>query len=120
MESQTEQSTPARMAGNRSLKHSLALAAFSCVLFLPLIGGGFVHDDFVWLYNVAYQPRWYGLTHPHQSFYTPLTWLSFKIDWNIWGLRPFPFALENLLLHILNALLLYRLTLRLWRSHAAA
>ena len=120
MESQTDKSISARMSGNRSLTHGIALAAFSFVLFLPLIGAGFVHDDFVWLYNVAYRPRWYGLTNSHQSFYTPLTWLTFKIDWTLWGLRPFPLALENLLLHILNTLLLYRLALRLWRSHVAA
>lgn len=104
----------------RALRHNIALAAFSSLLFLPLIGGGFVHDDFMWLYNVAYRPRWYGLTHPTPSFYTPLTWLTFKIDWTLWGLRPFPLALENLLLHILNTLLLYRLALRLWRSNVAA
>lgn len=120
MESQTDKTTWARIAGNRSLKHSIALGAFSSLLFLPLIGAGFVHDDFMWLYNVAYRPRWYGLTHPTPSFYTPLTWLTFKIDWILWGLRPFPIAFENLLLHILNTLLLYRLALRLWHSHVAA
>jgi hypothetical protein len=98
----------------------MALAAFSSALFLPLIGRGFVHDDFMWLANVAYQPRWHGLTNPTPSFYTPLTWLTFKLDWTLWGLRAFPMAFENLLLHILNTLLLYRLAWRLWQSHAAA
>jgi hypothetical protein len=100
--------------------HGMALVAFSSALFLPLIGRGFVHDDFMWLYNVAYQTRWYGLTHPTPTFYTPLTWLTFKLDWTLWGMRPFPIAFENLLLHIINTLLLYRLALRLWRSHVAA
>ncbi|HYP02811.1 MAG TPA: hypothetical protein VER76_21680 [Pyrinomonadaceae bacterium] len=108
------------MSSHRSLLHGIALAAFSSALFLPLIGRGFVHDDFMWLSSVAYQTRWYGLTHPTPSFYTPLTWLTFKFDWTLWGMRPFPIAFENLLLHILNTLLLYRLALRLWRSHAAA
>jgi hypothetical protein len=108
------------MRSQRSLLHGIALAAFSSALFLPLIGRGFVHDDFMWLYNVAYQPRWHGLTHPTPSFYTPLTWLTFKLDWTLWGMRPFPIALENLLLHICNTLLLYRLALGLWHSRAAA
>jgi hypothetical protein len=96
------------------------LAVFSAAIFLPLIGRGFVHDDFMWLASVAHRARWYGLTHPTPTFYTPLTWLSFKLDWTLWGLRPFPYALENLLLHICNTLLLYRLALRLWQTHTAA
>jgi hypothetical protein len=85
-----------------------------------MIGRGFVHDDFVWLYIAAHEPGWYGFTHPIQLFYTPLTWLTFKADWMLWGLAPFPIALENLTLHISNTLLLYWLALRLWRSHVAA
>lgn len=108
------------MRSSCSLTHGLALAAFSAAIFLPLIGRGFVHDDFMWLASVAHQTRWYGLTHPTPTFYTPLTWLSFKLDWTLWGLRAFPYALENLLLHIVNTLLLYRLALRLWQTHTAA
>jgi hypothetical protein len=74
----------------------------------------------MWLASVAHETRWHGLTHPTPTFYTPLTWLSFKLDWTLWGLRPFPYGLENLLLHILNTLLLYRLALRLWQRHTAA
>ena len=108
------------MSSKRTLAHGVALAAFSAALFLPLIGRGFVHDDFMWLAGVAHEPRWHGLSHPTPTFYTPLTWLSFKLDWTMWGLRPFPYALENLLLHICNTLLLYRLALRLWQTRAAA
>jgi hypothetical protein len=108
------------MRSNRSFTDGVALAAFSAAIFLPLIGRGFVHDDFMWLSGVAHGARWYGLTHPTPTFYTPLTWLSFKLDWTLWGLRPFPYALENLLLHIVNTLLLYRLALRLWQTRTAA
>lgn len=110
----------ANMRRNRALRHGIALAGFSSALFLPLIGRGFVHDDFMWLASVAYQTRWHGLTNPTPSFFTPLTWLTFKLDWTLWGLRAFPLAFENLLLHILNTLLLYRLAWRLWQSHTAA
>lgn len=108
------------MRSNHSITDGLALAAFSAAIFLPLIGRGFVHDDFMWLSSVAHETRAYGLTHPTPTFYTPLTWLSFKLDWTLWGLHPFPYALENLLLHIVNTLLLYRLALGLWQSRAAA
>lgn len=108
------------MRSNRTLTHYLALVSFSAVIFLPLIGRGFVHDDFMWLASVAHESRWHGLNHPTPTFYTPLTWLSFKLDWTMWGLRPFPYAFENLLLHICNTLLLYRLALLLWQTRTAA
>ncbi|HEV2880177.1 MAG TPA: hypothetical protein VGX24_02625 [Pyrinomonadaceae bacterium] len=111
---------PPKRLRDRTLVHLLSLSAFSSTLFLPLIGKGFVHDDFVWLYIVSYESSWYGLTHPIQLFYTPLTWLTFKADWMLWGLAPFPIALENLALHISNTLLLYWLAFRLWRSDSAA
>ena len=53
-------------------------------------------------------------------YYAPVAYGSFKIDWILWGARPFPWAVTNLLLHIANTWLLYFLALRLWRSHAAA
>ncbi len=41
-------------------------------------------------------------------FFRPLFVLSLKLDHLVWGLNPFGFHLTNLLLHILNALLVYR------------
>lgn len=121
---QTQNGLPLKGRGKRASvrrqQHLLALAAFSAALFLPLIGNGFVHDDFVWLQIASQEPGWYGFTHPIQLFYTPLTWLTFKADWLLWGSTPFPIAVENLTLHIINTFLLYCLALRLWRSHIAA
>src|SRR5436189_192212 len=39
----------------------------------------------------------------------PLVNVSFALDYALWGARPFGFHLTNLLLHILNVLLLFRL-----------
>lgn len=116
----TQDGLPFEGRGKRASVHLVALSAFSAALFLPLIGHGFVHDDFVWLYLASSEPSGYGFTHPIQLFYTPLTWLTFKVDWLLWGFAPFPIAVENLALHIINTLLLYRLALRLWRSYVAA
>lgn len=44
---------------------------------------------------------------------TPLAWLSYAIDYAIWGLNPVGYHLTNLLLHALNAVLLQRLAARL-------
>jgi len=39
--------------------------------------------------------------------YTPLTFLSYAVDLKIWGMDPFGFRLSNLLLHLLNAILVF-------------
>ena len=101
--------------------HPLILAGFSALLFLPTMGHGFVHDDFLHLFSVAYHPTSRGLFGVNGGpFYAPLTWVSYKIDWLIWGYNPYAFAAVNLLFHIANTLLVYLLALRLWRSYVAA
>jgi hypothetical protein len=93
----------------------------AALLFLPMIGRGFIHDDFVHLCSVAYDPLWRGLTKATGGpFYAPLTWLTFKVDWMLWGLKPMAFAVVNLVLHIINILLLHRLAFRLYQSAIAA
>jgi len=101
--------------------HLAALAALNAALFLPLIGRGYIQDDFVWIYDAAFQSRWYGFTHTTGGpFYSPIAWLTFKADWLLWGAPPFLLATENLALHTLNVVLLYALALQLWRSKSAA
>lgn len=108
-------------ARDSSLVHVGTLMALSAALFLPIIGRGYVHDDFVWIYDAAYQSRWYGLTHAAGGpFYSPVTWLTFKMDWLLFGAPAFLLAVENLAVHIANILLLYALALQLWRSKRAA
>jgi hypothetical protein len=99
----------------------LAISLLTALIFLPMIGRGFIHDDFVHLCSVAYDPLWHGLTKANGgTFYAPLTWLSFKVDWMLWGSQPVAFALVNLTLHIINILLLNRLAFCLYRSAIAA
>ncbi|HZF40558.1 MAG TPA: hypothetical protein VE715_17180 [Blastocatellia bacterium] len=99
----------------------LMVAGLSSSLFLPVMGRGFIHDDFVHLYSAAYHSLWQGLTCANGGpFYTPVTWLTFRLDWVLWGKNPFLMAAGNLLLHIANITLLYAFALKLWRSQIAA
>ena len=105
----------------QSALHVLGLIAFSAGLFLPLIGRGFVLDDFGHAFVVQHESLRFGLTHAAGApYYMPLGWLSFKLDWLIWGLRPYMWAVTNLLVHVINTLLLYTLAKRLWRLPRAA
>jgi tetratricopeptide (TPR) repeat protein len=47
----------------------------------------------------------------------PLTWLSYAIDYAIYGLNPWGFHLSNVLLHSANSVLFFFLCLRLLKLH---
>jgi len=52
--------------------------------------------------------------------YAPVHMLSYMLDYALWGLWPGGYLLANMLLHIANGLLLYRLLLQLIGGRAAA
>ena len=96
----------------------LALAA-TFVVYWPAMQGGFVFDDANWTTDLV---RWFqnpaGLwaiwVHPTvlQQYY-PLTATSFWLDYQLWEFWTLPYHLENVLLHVLAAVLFWRALLRL-------
>lgn len=54
--------------------------------------------------------RW-AFTTFHEGSYQPLCWLSFGLDYELWGMDPRGYHLTNNVLHALNALLVYFMTL---------
>src|SRR6185369_1070332 len=44
-------------------------------------------------------------TSSHAGWWMPLTWLSFAIDYQIWGLNPFGFHVTNTIIHAVNSAL---------------
>jgi hypothetical protein len=54
--------------------------------------------------------------HPIAKLYCPLTWLSFAVDYQIWGREPFGYHLTNLLLHLANTLLVLVLVREILRD----
>jgi hypothetical protein len=54
--------------------------------------------------------------HPIAKLYCPLTWLSFAVDYQIWGQAPFGYHLTNLLLHLANTLLVLVLVREILRD----
>jgi protein O-mannosyl-transferase len=48
---------------------------------------------------------WTMFTQPAAKLYIPLTWLSFAIDYQVWGHNPFGYHFTNFLLHLANTLL---------------
>lgn len=84
--------------------------------YLPHVGKGFVSDDFIWLRESVHDgridvPRLFGTT---TGFFRPLVGLSFGLQFLGQGTEPRAYGLFNLLLHLLNAVLVF-LLLRSWR-----
>ena len=108
----------------------LALAIITVISFLPLKDSGFVNfDDNYYVYENTYVQsglNWNSIRQAFSSELTkvghwhPLTWLSWMLDYQIFGLNPQGFHLVNLLFHVLNTVLIFlilrRMTKSLWPS----
>lgn len=93
--------------------------------FLPALDNGFVNwdDDGTLTRNPHFrglgwtQIRWMFTTF-HLGHYVPLTWLSYGLDYTLWGMDPRGYHLTSLLLHCANALLFFFISRRLLRLAA--
>lgn len=97
------------------------------LVFLPTIGNQFVNwDDEV---NLVSNPDFRGLgwdqlrwmfTSTLGGHYIPVTWLSFGLDYVLWGMRPAGYHATSVILHAANAILFYVVARRLLRSAVQA
>jgi tetratricopeptide (TPR) repeat protein len=110
----------------------LLLAALVGCVFYPILHNGFVNfDDPLYITansHVQNGLTWAGcrwaFTTLDGGFWQPLMWLSYLLDYQLFGLNPAGHHLTGLLLHVLNAVLLFLVLLRLtgarWRSAVVA
>jgi len=107
----------------RSIRESWGLPVLvgliTFVAFLPALRAGFVtwDDNRNFLDNPAYrglgptQLHWMW-TSFHMGHYVPLTWMTLGLDYELWGMNPAGYHFQNLLLHTVNAVLVYVLARR--------
>jgi len=86
--------------------------------YLPALRGGFIWDDDEYVTNNpllsapdGLRRIWFSTDSPSQYF--PLTYTVFRIERSLWGLNPAGYHGINILLHAINALLVWRLLKRL-------
>jgi tetratricopeptide (TPR) repeat protein len=86
--------------------------------YLPALRGGFIWDDDMYVTNnpLLTAPDglsriWFSTDSPSQYF--PLTYTVFRIEHSLWGLNPAGYHGVNILLHAINALLVWLLLKRL-------
>jgi len=98
------------------------IALITFVVFLPTLQNGFVNwdDGSHLLENPHYrglgweQLRWM-FTTCHEGSCMPLNWVTYGLDYTLWGMNPVGYHLTSLLFHVANAALFYFLSLRLIR-----
>src|SRR5574341_508767 len=98
------------------------IALLTIAAFLPTLRNGFVNwDDTVLLSgNPHYrglgwtQLRWMFTTF-HMGHYQPLSWLTYGLDYLLWGMNPVGYHLTSLLLHAAAAVVFYFVARRLLR-----
>lgn len=98
----------------------VALAVVTFAVFLPALRNDFVEwDDVV---NLVDNPHYRGFHWPQirwmftaalMGHYIPVTWLTFALDYTLWGMDPLGYHLTNVILHAVNAALFYAVGTRL-------
>ena len=93
------------------------LALVTILAYQPVWHAGFIwdDDDYVTKNPLLTAPDglwriWFSFDSPSQYF--PLAYTAFRLEHLLWGLNPAGYHWVNLLLHVANALLVWRL---LWR-----
>lgn len=111
---------------SKSLLPIVLITVIVFLVFQPILNNGFVWDDEM---NITENPHFRGLSVPHlfwmfttihDANFHPLCWLSFGIDYVLWGLNPTGYHLTNMLLHTVSAVLLYFLIAGLLRQTNAS
>ena len=90
----------------------LGVAVLGFLAFLPALGAEFVNwdDDVSFLRNIHYrglgpaQLHWM-FTTPFLGHWSPLTWLTWSLDYVIGGLNPFGYHLTSVMIHAVNVAL---------------
>ena len=103
----------------RSIWFGMILAAVTVAAYVPAaLHGGFVWDDdkYVTANRLLTAPDglrriWFSFDSPSQYF--PLVYTTFRVEHALWGLNPSGYHWVNILLHVVNALLVWRLLVRL-------
>ncbi len=99
-----------------------AIALMTFVVFLPILQNGFVNwDDGAFLLNnpnargLDWQRLRWMFTTCYLGSCMPLNYVTYGLDYIVWGMNPLGYHLSSLLIHCANAVVFYFLSLRLLR-----
>jgi hypothetical protein len=108
----------------RVILAALLIAAATFVLFSGALNNDFIgwDDEFYVLSNPYITPLspamvWQMFSNVHFKSWTPLTLLSHAVDYRIWGLDARGHHLTNIVLHSMNAVWVFLLSLAIFRGY---
>ena len=121
MPGQTDALPPADLEPRRGhWLYPLAAALLTFAVFLPALDNGFIDwderplllgnrhyrglgwDQIAWMFTTRLMGHW-----------MPLNWISFGLDYALWGMNPLGYHLTNVVVHAVNAAVFYAVALRL-------
>jgi len=102
---------PAGAPGGGS-RHAWALAAVAFLVYLPSFGGVFQFDDYNVIVNYPTVHSWQALVERAGGGVRPLLKASYALNWTL-GAGEFGFHLLNIVVHAMNAVLLFWIGRRL-------
>ena len=100
---------------------AVTIALLTFAVYVPSLRNGYVYYD-----DNLYITMNQSITHLDLSFmrwafttfqvynWQPLTWISYALDYALWGMDPFGYHLTNVILHGANAVLVMLLVARLF------
>jgi Tfp pilus assembly protein PilF len=108
----------------RIILAALLIAASTFVLFSGALNNDFIgwDDEFYVLTNPYITPLsptmvWQMFSHVYFNSWTPLTLLSHAVDYKLWGMDSRGHHLTNIVLHSLNAVWVFILSLAILRAY---
>lgn len=111
---------PRRSGGHGAALAAVTLAVLTGWLFLPAMRNGFVNWDDPELLLRNFRFRDFGpdslawmFSNVLLGHFHPFTWISYALDHAVWGMSPAGYHATNLLLHAVNAALVFLLARRL-------
>ncbi len=112
------------MPAIHTLKCWFLIVLAGALCYLNALGNGFVFDDSAYLSSpLVHQFRpldAFLQSSIHPDLYRPLTLLSLACDFYWYGDQPLGYHLSSLLLHLLNALLVFQLSYHILARQSAA
>jgi len=101
-----------------SLLGCVVIAGACFVAYSPAIKGPFLWDDSKYVVNNSLLSApdglwriWFSTDVPSQYF--PLVYTTFRFEYQLWGLNPIGYHVDNIALHVISSLLLWLILRRL-------
>ncbi len=89
----------------------ILIAVLACIAYLPCINGAFIFDDELLLTQnnlIKASDGLYRIWFTTEALeYYPVSYTVFWIEWRLWGMNPIGYHAVNLILHAIEAVLIW-------------